>query len=161
MTKQLDRLKRLAAAVARQAAMPMPEDYRIHRFGKEMRALLKAKFPGTDFFIASSDGFDTMHDEHPPTIEVRWNDEPSRNTLDQTLRGFIEEFIEPDVLIPDLQPRYWLYRDGYGTRVRGARRGDFHFEMLTTHGFRCRTCGRVHDGMISDDPHRCPTCVDP
>jgi hypothetical protein len=112
--------------------MPTPEDYRVHRFGKEMRALLKAKFPGTDFFIASSDGFQSMYGEHSPMIELRWNDEPSRNALDKALRDFIEE-----------------------------RRRDFHFETLTVHGITCRACGRPHIGTITDEPRRCPDWIDP
>jgi hypothetical protein len=124
---QVERLKQLAAEAARDAAMPTPEDYRIHRFGKETRALLKAKFPGTDFLIASSDGFDSMYGEHPPMVELRWNDGPSRNTLDQTLRDFIERC-----------------------------RRDFHFETLIAHGFTCRTCGRPHVGSITDEPVACP-----
>jgi hypothetical protein len=126
---QIEKLRQLAAEAARDAAMPMPEDYRIHRLGKEMRALLKAKFPGTDFFIASSDGFDSMYGEHPPMIELRWNDGPSRTVLDQTLRDFIEE-----------------------------RRRDFHFGTLIAHGFTCRICGRPHVGTITDEPRRCPDC---
>jgi hypothetical protein len=123
---QIEKIKQLAAEAARDAATPTPEDYPIHRFGKDMRALLKAKFPGTDFFIASSDGLDSMYGEHPPMIELRWNDGPSRTVLDQMLRDFIEE-----------------------------RRRGFHFETLTTHGFTCRTCGRPHVGTITDEPVAC------
>jgi hypothetical protein len=89
---QIEKLKQLAVEAARDAAMPQPEDYRIHRVGKEIRAKLKAAFPAADFYIASSDGFDTMYGEFPPMIELRWNDEPSRSELDQALCGFIEEW---------------------------------------------------------------------
>jgi hypothetical protein len=127
MTDEVDKLKQLAAEAAREAALPVPPDYRIHRIGKEIRALLKTEFPATDFFIATSDGFDSMYGEHSPMVELRWNDGQSRNTLDQTLRDFLEE-----------------------------RRRDFHFETLIAHGFTCRTCGRPHVGTLADKPCRCP-----
>jgi hypothetical protein len=126
MTDQIEKLKQLAAEAARDAALPMPPDYRIHRIGKEIRARLKMAFPATDFFIATSDGFDTVHGEFLPMIELRWNDGPATNALNKTLRDFIEE-----------------------------HRKDFHFETLTVHGFTCRTCGRTHGGTIEDKPGIC------
>jgi hypothetical protein len=89
MTDQIEKLKQLAADAARDAALPMPPDYRIHRIGKEIRARLKVAFPATDFFIATSDGFDTMYGEFSPMVELRWNDGPSRNVLRETLHDFI------------------------------------------------------------------------
>jgi hypothetical protein len=126
MTDQIEKLKQLAADAARDAALPMPPDYRIHRIGKEIRARLKVAFPATDFFIATSDGFDTMYGEFSPMVELRWNDGPSRNVLRETLHDFIEE-----------------------------HRKDFHFETLTAHGFTCRTCGRTHLGTLPDKPPAC------
>jgi hypothetical protein len=127
MTDQVDKLKQLAAEAAREAALPTPEDYRVHRIGKEIRVLLKAAFPATDFYIASADGFDSMYGEWPPMIELRWNDAPARDVLWKTLHDFIEE-----------------------------QREDFYFETLTAHGFTCRACGRTHGGTIMDEPVACP-----
>jgi hypothetical protein len=126
MTDQVEKLKQLAAEVARDAAMPMPPDYRIHRIGKEIRARLKAEFPATDFFIATSDGFDTMYGEMPPMIELKWNDEPLFNALNKALDEFLEE-----------------------------RRRDFHFELILSHGFTCRECGQTHSATIYDKPSKC------
>jgi hypothetical protein len=126
---QIEKLKQLAAKATREAALPTLPGYRIHHIGKEIRAKLKAAFPATDFFIATSDGFDTMYGEFSPMVELRWNDEPSRSDLDQALHSFIEE-----------------------------RRKDFYFETLTAHGFTCRSCGRTHGGTLEDKPCRCPDC---
>jgi hypothetical protein len=127
VTDQVERLKRLAAEAARDAALPDSLDHRIYRIHKETRALLKAAFPATDFHIACSDGFDTAYGEMPPMIELRWNDEPSRDALDKTLRDFFE----------------------------GHRR-DFYFETISAHGFTCCTCGKTHGGAIMDEPVACP-----
>jgi hypothetical protein len=129
MTDQVEKLKQLAAAAAREAVLPVPEDYRVHRAGKEIRSLLKTKYPAVDFHIASADGFDSMYGEHPPMIELRWNDAPSIAALYEMLHPLIEQ-----------------------------RRKDFHFETLTAHGFTCRTCGRTHGGMLEDKPCSCPDC---
>jgi hypothetical protein len=129
MNDQVEKLKRLAIEAAREAALPTLPDYRIHRIGKEMRAKLMAAFPATDFFIASSDGFDTMYGEVLPMIELRWNDGPSRNVLDKTLHDFIEE-----------------------------QRKDFRFETLTAHGFTCHTCGQTHLSTLEDTAAVCPQC---
>jgi hypothetical protein len=71
---QVEKLKQLAAEAARDAAMPASEDYRTHRLGKEMHAKLKAAFPTTDFYIATAHDLDTVWNEFPPSIELRWND---------------------------------------------------------------------------------------
>jgi hypothetical protein len=127
MTDQVEKLIRRALETAHEAAAaPMLSDYRIHRIGKEMRAKLMAAFPATDFFIASSDGFDTMYGEIPPIIELRWNDGPSSNAVGAMLHDFIEE-----------------------------QREDFYFETITAHGFTCRTCGETHAGTIMDAPSEC------
>jgi hypothetical protein len=39
VTDEIEKLKQLAAEAARVAARPVPEDYRVHRAGKEIRAL--------------------------------------------------------------------------------------------------------------------------
>src|SRR5260221_13272673 len=95
---QVEKLRQLAAEAARNAAMPAPPDYRIHRIGKEICAQLKAKFPATDFFIATSDGFDTMYGEFPPMVELRWNDGPSMSALRKTLQDNRSRDFDFDVL---------------------------------------------------------------
>jgi hypothetical protein len=95
---QVEKLKQLAAETARNAAIPAPPDYRIHRIGKEIRARLKVEFPATDFFIATSDGFGTMCGEVPPMVELRWNDGPSVNALREKLQGIHSRDFDFDVV---------------------------------------------------------------
>jgi hypothetical protein len=128
VTDEIGKLKQLAAEAARVAARPVPEDYRVHRAGKEIRALLKTKYPATDFLIASADGFDSMYGEAAPSIELRWNDGPSVTALSETLHGLIGE----------------------------RRSGGFFFEMIYAHGFTCRTCGGTHGCALNDNPRACP-----
>jgi rubrerythrin len=127
MTDQVEKLRQLAAEAARNAAMSMPPDYRIHRVGKEIRAKLKAEFPATDFFIATSDGFDTMHGEFPPMIEIQWNDGPSVSALRETLQGNRGKDFEFDV----------LFSHGFTCRVCGQARGSTIYDSPG----KCTVCG--------------------
>jgi hypothetical protein len=128
MTDQVEKLRQLAAEAARNAAaMTTLPDYRIHRIGKEIRAKLKVEFPATDFFIATSDGFDTMYGEFPPTIELRWSDGPSMVTLSKILRGNCSKDFDFDV----------LFSHGFTCRVCGQVNGG---ALYDTPG-NCTVCG--------------------
>jgi hypothetical protein len=127
MTDQIEKLKQLAAEAARKAAMSTPPDYRIHRVGKETRAELKAEFPATDFFIATSDGFDTMYGEFPPMVEIQWNDGPSVNTLREMLQGSRSKDFDFDA----------LFSHGFTCRVCGQVRGSTIYDSPC----KCTVCG--------------------
>jgi hypothetical protein len=124
---QVEKLKQLAAKAARDAALPTLPDYRIHRIGKEIRASLKVFFPAIDFFIATSDGFDSMYGEHPPMVELRWNDGPSISFVHEVLRGFHSEDFYFETIL------------GHGFTCRSC--GRTHVGTLADKPCRCPDCG--------------------